>query len=230
MPEFVIERGPSEAFQVVECFGKVKLEKENAESRLSVGIKNISDKILETSIKIRILYLLNEDSVKLSINGLPAVYSRKNPRFPFSLSPGQEISLQVSAKQGILYNLDSLKTQNSDDPKPGKSASSLSIEGFKKFFEKENYGCRFMIGHLVSKWGSFPVDFKNVHLEISIPRDFDGVFPLSGLWTKSERKGDVEYFFNGPEGFSGSVFLPKRDVEGFRKLRDAAAKEVFDGK
>ena len=220
LPEFVIERGFSDAFQVVESSAKATLFNDTAESRVSVLLKNVSDRHLDSSIKVRILYLESDQSVSLSVNGHSVRYDRKNPRLPFSLDPGQEVTLEIKARQGLQYNLDAMKTEQRPPAgeKPAEKKPKFGLDDLSKLFGgREHYGRRYLIGPLVSKWGIFPVEFKRARLEISVPSDFDAVFPREGLWTRSSTGTGHVFRFEGESGFNGVVFLPKADVAEFRK-------------
>ncbi|MBF0499544.1 MAG: hypothetical protein HQM09_05400 [Candidatus Riflebacteria bacterium] len=225
LPEFVIERGFSDAFQVVESSVHAHLVDQTAESHVLVTLKNITATTVQSSVKIRILYLESENSAQLSVNGHTTRYDRKNPRIPFSLAPAEQITFEVRAKQGIEYNLDMIKKEqrNAAADEEGEKESHFALNDLTKLFDRENYGRRFLIGPLVSKWGIFPVDFKHLAIEIVVPRDFDGVFPKDGLWQKKEHSTSVSYIFEGMDGYTGAVFLPRQDVETFKKLRAEAA-------
>ncbi|MFZ2956057.1 MAG: hypothetical protein WA705_04090 [Candidatus Ozemobacteraceae bacterium] len=224
LPELVIERGFSDAFQVVESTVRAQLVDQTAESRLLVTLRNVSDQTVQSSVKIRILYLTSENAVQISVNGKSARFDRKNPRVPFSLGPSEQITFEVKARQGIEYNLDAIKKEQgmngSDEENKGKK-TKFEVGELTRFFGKENYGRRFLVGPLVSKWGIFPVDFKKVALEIVVPRDFEAVFPHEGLWQKKEHSTSVTYTFDGTEGYTGTIFMPRRDAETFRNLRNA---------
>lgn len=224
LPEFVIEKGLSDSFQVVDCSAKATLFHDTAESRLTVVLKNVSDRHLDSSIKVRVLYLESDQSAGLSVNGRAMRYDRKNPRLPFSLNPGEEVTLEVKARQGIQYNLDALKKEQgraSGEKETGKKPKFALDDLSKLFGGRENFGRRYLVGPLVSKWGIFPVEFKHVQIEIIVPSDFDAVFPREGVWNKKASSAGNTYTFAGESGFNGVVFLPKADVVEFRKVWQA---------
>lgn len=221
LPEFVIERGFSDAFQVVESTARATLFNDTAESRVSVVLKNVSDRHVDSSIKVRILYLESDQSVGLSVNGHGMKFDRKNPRVPLSLNPGEQVTLEIKARQGIQYNLDALKKEQrapSGEKESGKKPKFALDDLSKLFGGRENFGRRFLVGPLVSKWGIFPVEFKQVKVEISVPSDFDAVFPREGAWSRKSGSNGHVYSFEGETGFNGVVFLPKADVAEFRKV------------
>lgn len=229
LPEVVIEKGHSDSFEVVDCQATSQVMGEEAKTSLKVILKNVSSRPVESSLKIRALYLLGDHGASLSINGKPMRFDRRNPRFTFALEPGQELTVALEARQNILYNLDALKkeeeenrrTRSSGRSSPGKSVQS-AFDSLKRFFGQENFGRRYMVGPLVSKWGIFPVPFRRVRLEITVPRDFEGVLPADSPWKRQERGASQVFTFEGTEGFSGAVFLPRQDAAAFRKLQEAA--------
>jgi hypothetical protein len=224
LPEVVIEKGHSDSFEVVDCQATSQVVGEEARTSLKVILKNVSASPVASSLKIRALYLLGDHGASLSINGKPMRFDRRNPRFAFALEPGQELTVALEARQNILYNLDALKKEEEEDrrsPSPGRSVQS-AFDGLKRFFGKENFGRRYMVGPLVSKWGIFPVPFRRVRLEITVPRDFEGVLPADSPWKRQERGASQVFTFEGTEGFSGAVFLPRQDAAAFRKLQEAA--------
>ena len=230
MPELVIERGFSDAFQVTECEASTQLVNDESESQLRVVLKNITDKTIETAIKVRILYLLSDHSAQILVNGKHRSFERKNPRIPFTLGPGEMVDLQIKAKQTIQYNLDMIKKETngtllngSEEKTPKKK---FELNDLTSLFGKENFGRRFMVGPLVSKWGIFPVDFKQVHLTVTVPADFVGVFPTAGVWQKKEKNSSVVYSFEGTEGFTGALFLPKKDAESLPPVEKLQGTDV----
>lgn len=225
LPEFVLERGHSDAFQVVDCEAKSRLTEETAESLVRITLRNISDKQVQSSLKIRVLYLTSDASVQLEVNGRPARYDRTNPRLPFSLEPGQEIMLQVKARHGIQY---SLETANRDQKKETLQDATPKKRGFAlgdltTLFDSEKFGKRFMVGPLVSKWGIFPVDFRNVKISIVVPTDFDAILPDPALWKSGRDSRNKTFTFEGTDTFATAIFLPETDAEQFRQIQAAAA-------
>ncbi len=216
VPEFVIEKGFSDSFQVVECVANTQIANEEAESFVKIILKNISDKTIDTALKVRILYLSGDRAAQITVDGKPKNFDRKNPRIVLSLSPGQETELQVKAKHGIQYNLDAAKKEKPDfRPEPETKKWGFSMGNLARFFERENFGRRFMVGPLVSKWGIFPVEFKHIRVEITVPGDFAGIFPNQegmNAWQKKEKNNGTTFSFEGTEGFSGVLFLPKKDL------------------
>ncbi len=230
MPELVIEKGYSDCFQVVECTGRAQIRAETADTRIKVILKNISEKDIQSSLKVRLLYLVSENDVKLNVDGRSVRFDRKAPRVPFRLSPGQQLTVQVEARQGIQFNLDSMKKEiESETPRSEKVGEKVKfgLGEFTRFFEKENYGLRFMVGPLVSKWGIFPVEFQKVHLEIEAPRTFEAVHPPEIPWKRNNQHNSAVFSFDGADGFSTAVFLPKEDVQGFRKFQEKIASLTF---
>lgn len=225
IPELVIEKGYSDAFEVSDCSAKINIFQEQAESELRILLKNISDSPINSSLKLRILYNISDHSTQVRINGKGIRFSGKNPRFPISLMPGEQVDLEISSRQSIQYSRDALKKalEEKDESDRNKSAfSKFGIGDLTKFFERENYGLRYMIGPIVSKWGIFPVEFRKASIRVHVPRDFDGVFPDSELW-KTEKKSNATIFiFEGDTGFTGAVFMPVRDVDEFVKNRQEA--------
>jgi len=226
MPELVIEKGYSDVFQVVECIGNSKLRNESVDSVIRVILKNVSDKTVSSSLKIRVLYLTSENAVKVTFNGKPMKFERRNPRIPFSLNPNEEVAISIDARQSIQYSLDAVKKENAVENQSGRKESKFALGDFARFFDKEErYGKRYMVGPLVSKWGVFPVDFKKVSLSIVVPADFDAVFPTVGAWKKLENRNSTVFTFDGVDGFSGAIFLPQKDVEAFKKIQSSLASD-----
>ncbi len=224
LPELVIEKGHSDSFEVVECSASSQVVGEVAQSSLKVILRNVSAKPVDSSLKIRTLYLLGEHGASMSVNGKPYRFDRRNPRLAFSLEPGQDLTVALETRQNILYNLDALKKEEEEDRRsrsPGKSVQN-AFDGLKRFFGHDNFGRRFMVGPLVSKWGIFPVPFRQVRLQITIPRDFEGVLPAESAWKRIERGQSQVFTFEGTDGFSGAVFLPRQDVPAFKKLQEEA--------
>ena len=222
LPELVIEKGYSDAFEVVECVAKSRLVADGAESHLKVVLKNVSGKPVVSALKIRILYLLSDQAAEMSVNGKGSRFDRKNPRVAFSLQPNEELTVTLEARQNILYNLDALKQEQEGTRRDSKNGKDplFTLDSLKKLFSQENFGRRYLVGPLVSKWGIFPVPFRQVKLDITVPHDFGGVFPDESLWKKTERGGSTVFSFEGTDGFSGAVFLPKQDVDLFRKIQE----------
>ncbi|HEY9071417.1 MAG TPA: hypothetical protein VIV61_14255 [Candidatus Ozemobacteraceae bacterium] len=229
LPELVLERGYSDAFQVVECEAKSRLTEETAESSVRVVLKNVSDARVQSSLKIRILYLTSESAAQLEVNGKPARYDRANPRVPFALEPGQEIALQLKARHGIQYSLESANREEApaalQDAAPKKRG--FALDDLTALFGNEKFGKRFMVGPLVSKWGIFPVDFRQVKISVTVPTEFDAILPNSSLWKSAGDRNGRTFTFEGTEGFTGAVFLPKTDAEQFRRVQAAQASEAI---
>jgi hypothetical protein len=211
MPEFIIERGYSDAFQVLECEGTSSIVNETAESRLRAKLRNISPEALATSIKVRILYLISDESAVVTVNGKRVPFSRKNPRIPLNLAPNEEIELMVTARHHIHYNLDAIKAESEKDK--DKDKARFGLGDFARFFGKENFGRRYLIGTLVSKWGIFPVDFQKVEIRVVVPRDFVGIVPPNHHWEKKDSGNTRTYIFSGTQGFNGTMFVPQQDLE-----------------
>lgn len=217
LPEFVIERGYSDSFQVLECVVASQIYESTAESSLRVVLKNVAEKKVETAVKVRILYLTSDRSAQLFVNGKSRDYDRKNPRIPFSLEPGQTIDLQVKAKHTIEFSLEAWKKEKLESPSSSASEAKkkprFDLSDLSRLFDNEKFGRRFMVGPLVSKWGIFPVDFQHVKLEINVPSDFVGIFPGGTKWRKNGRGNGIVYSFEGTEGYNGALFLPKTDLK-----------------
>jgi len=225
LPEFVLERGYSDAFQVVACDVKSRLTEETAESQVRITLRNISDKQVQTSLKIRILYLTSDAAAQIEVNGRPCKYDRTNPRLPFVLEPNQEINLQVKARHGIQYSLEAA-TREQRTAAPQEAAPKkrgFSLDELRSLFDNEKFGKRLMIGPLVSKWGIFPVDFKNVKISIEVPIEFDAIFPDPALWKSTRDNRGKSFLFEGTDGFAAAVFLPEHDAAEFRQAQAQAA-------
>ncbi|MBF0543536.1 MAG: hypothetical protein HQM08_03840 [Candidatus Riflebacteria bacterium] len=196
------------------------MENDCVETTLFVKLKNVSDKQLQSSIKVRLLYLVSDSSASLELNGSHLSFNRKNPRIPISLKPGEELTLNVKAKQGIEYNLDALKKEENgrtlDDDEEGKKKKKFSLNDLAKLFDSGNFGKRFLVGQLISKWGIFPLEFKSVKIEIHTPSDFEGIFAESNSWQLKKKSNGNYFICENTSGFQGTVFLPKKDVEQYR--------------
>jgi hypothetical protein len=231
MPEFVIERGYSDAFQVVDCTGSSQIVDNTAESRVKIVLKNVTEKPIESAIKVRILYLLSENSAQLFMNGQAKHFDRKNPRIPFTLQPSQTVELEIKARHSIEFSLDTLKKEKEMEAAgDGSKKKKFGFEDLKKFFDNEKFGRRFMIGPVVSKWGIFPVDFQRVQLMVSVPRDFTGVFPGKGTWKRSEKNNAVVFSFDGLDEYRGALFLPRTDAEQLPPEPTVSGVPVSDSK
>ncbi|MBF0406027.1 MAG: hypothetical protein HQM10_01645 [Candidatus Riflebacteria bacterium] len=228
MPEFVIEKGFSDAFEVIECVAKAELINDYAQTSLLIKMKNVSEKKLNSSIKVRLLYLINEAAATLEVNGKRVNFSRDNPRIPVTMEPGEILSLQVRAKQGINFNLDAENMKVQSEPSDDENKSSkkkFALDDLTKLFERENLGRRFMVGPLISKWGIFPLDFKKISIQIQTPSDFEGVFSDPNLWKKKAQSGGKHFVCENGESFQGSVFLPAVDAEKFRSTYQKKASQ-----
>ncbi|HOT27860.1 MAG TPA: hypothetical protein PLU72_06705 [Candidatus Ozemobacteraceae bacterium] len=227
LPEFVLERGHSDAFQVVECEAKSRLLDETAESTVRITLKNVSDKQVESSLKIRILYLTGDAAAQLEVNGRPVRYDRANPRLPFSLAPGQEISLLLKARHGIQYSLEAANREQREQQSALQDAApkkrGFALDDLRSLFDNEKFGKRFMVGPLISKWGIFPVDFRNVKISIVAPSDFDAILPDPAHWQSRRDSRNTTFTFEGTDGFAAAIFLPSVDAEQFRQARSEAA-------
>lgn len=224
LPELVIEKGYSDAFEVLECIASTEVVGETAHSSLKVVLKNVSGKPVASSLKIRALYLMGAHGATLKVNGKPQRYDRQNPRLSVSLAPEENLTVDIEARQNILYNLDALKKEPEANSRSSgeKTGSRFALDDFRKFFGRENFGRRLLVGPLVSKWGIFPVTFRQVRLEIRVPREFEGILPEGSSWQRTERSNTQVFRFEGIEGFNGAVFLPKQDAPAFRQMQDAA--------
>jgi len=225
LPEFVLERGHSDAFQVVECEAKSRLLDETAESSVRIILKNVSGKPVESSLKIRVLYLTGDTAAQLEVNGRPVRYDRANPRLPFSLEPDQEITLQLKARHGIQYSLEAANREQQQqvalqDATPKKRG--FALDELRSLFDNEKFGKRFMVGPLISKWGIFPVDFRNVKISIVTPSDFDAILPDPSLWQSRRDGRNTTFTFEGTDGFATAIFLPVADAEQFRQAQSAS--------
>jgi len=225
LPEFVLERGYSDAFQVVACEVKSHLTEETADSQVRITLRNISENKVQTSLKIRVLYLTSEAAAQVEVNGRPFKYDRTNPRLPFVLEPGQEITLQVKARHGIQYSLEAAareqKTVTLEDAAPKKRGFALNE--LRSLFDNEKFEKRFMVGPLVSKWGIFPIDFKNVKIDIVVPKEYDAVLPDPAVWQTTRDNRSKSFTFEGVDGFAAAVFLPEKDAAAFRQAQAQAA-------
>lgn len=226
LPEFVLERGHSDAFQVVDCEAKSRITGETAESIVRITLKNVSDGQVQSSLKIRILYLTSDTAAQLEVNGRPFKYDRGNPRLPFSLDPNQEITLQVKARHGIQYSLEAATREQQkqvtlQDAAPKKRG--FALDDLRSLFDNEKFGTRFMVGPLISKWGIFPVDFRNVKISIVTPSEFDAILPDPSLWKSQRDSRNTTFSFEGTDGFAAAIFLPAAEAEQFRQAQSSAA-------
>jgi hypothetical protein len=227
LPELVIEKGFSGSFSVTACDAQAEVTGEEVSCRVRISLKNIGETPIDSSIKVRVLYPLSEHAVQLEVNGKPFRYSRKNPRLPLNLAPGEETTFVLKTRQGINYNLDALKKEDIEEPegKDGKKKKLINfgIGELTKLFERESFGRRFMIGPMVSKWGIFPVQFEQVSIQIDVPRDFAGVIAVPTGWQDQMRNNSRRFTFSGTEEFAGAVFLPQGEVDAFRKMQAESA-------
>lgn len=220
-PELVIEKGHSDSFNVVKCVEKVSVAGTTASSNLKAIIKNIGKKNIESSLKFRILYPTSENTIGIKINGKRIHYDRKDPRYTFKLKAGAEMTVEMSAKTSINFSVDALKKtlrkNNIIESKDDSKRKRFVLGDFSRLFSRENFGKRFMISPLISKWGIFPIDFDKVRIEISVPRDFVLVANNSSDWVKSSKANSFVFRYNKNDNFSGAVFLPGADLENFKK-------------
>ena len=225
IPEFIIEKGYSDSFEVTDCKVKVKISGSTAESTLEVLIKNISDNVVKSSIKFRILYPTSKSMVRLKVNGKSANYNRENPRHSFKLASQESLRLELKAKTSINYSVDSVREALREEAAQAKKR--FALQDFSKLFAREKFGKRFMIGPLVSKWGIFPISFKNVSIKVTIPRHFSLFSNNMEKWTENKKANGITYSYTQTDGFSGSVFLPETDVKEFSQRQKVLTSKEF---
>ena len=227
-PELVIEKGLSESFEVSECAAKVNISGNDAESSLKVSMKNVSDKVVNSSIKFRILYPAGESHVRIRVNNKAIKFDRSNPRHAFELKPAETIDFEINARTSINYSVDSVrKALREQADEEGKRKKGFLMEDFTRLFEREKFGRRFMVGSLVSKWGLFPVDFVKASVEISVPSEFVMVSPNAEIWQETHSGNTRVFRSEALENFSAAVFLPEGDREDFIKTQQVLTSENF---
>ncbi len=231
MPEIVIEKGYSDTFEVTDCKASAKIVNSDLSSNLKVTLKNVSEGLVKSSVKFRVLYPTSANAVNIKINGKKISFDRKNPRYSFQLESNAEIKFEISAKQSINYSVDSvrkaLREREEGLAKAGKSKKRFAFDEFTRFFDNEKFGKRFMVGPLVSKWGIFPVSFKDVKIEISVPKDFVIFSQFAKNWEEASNNANKTYVFNMIENFDATVFLPESDYKDFETRQKILSSKEF---
>lgn len=220
-PEIVLEKGFSENFLVTECLAKARIHKDEAQASINLTLQNRSDKTIKSSVKFRILYPTSSNQVRIKVNGKSVNYNRESPRHSFELAKDASISFQISAKININYSIDGVREalRKEHEAEAKKKGKKFSLDGFMKFFDRENFGKRFLIGPIASKWGVFPLDFTKVQLEVIVPSDFAIVAQESDKWQSKTGSNESTYTFSHKDGFAGVVFLPETDKKEFIKTQ-----------
>ncbi len=216
LPQVVIEKGFSDAFQVTSCVVNAEVVNDAVSSKVSLELKNVSAEPLKTSLKVRLLYLANDQAVKIQVNGKHIPFDRKQGRLPLSLAAGETLTLVINARQNILYNLDAMKAEAERQKDEDKNFRKFALDELTKLFGRENFGRRLMIGPFVSKWGVFPVTFEKVSIEVKIPREFVMIAPPNTAWQVQTTSRNQVCTFNGTDEYAGTVFLPSTDEAAFR--------------
>jgi hypothetical protein len=231
MPEIVIEKGYSDTFEVTECQASAKIVNSDLSSNLKVTLKNVSEGLIKSSVKFRILYPTSANSVNIKINGKRISFDRKNPRYSFQLESQSEINFEISAKQSINYSINSvreaLREREAESAKAKNSKKRFAFDELTRFFDNEKFGKRLMMGPLVSKWGIFPVTFKNVKIEVSVPKEFVIFSQFAKEWEESTNNANKDYVFNKIENFEAAVFLPESDYKDFEARQKILSSKEF---
>ena len=227
-PELIIEKGLSEHFEVTECSAKVNISGNDADASLKVQMKNITDKVVSSSIKFRILYPTSESQVRISVNGKSTRFDRNNPRHAFELKPGETINFDIRARTSVNYSVDSVrKALHDQEREGGDRKKGFLMDDFTRLFEREKFGRRFMVGSLVSKWGLFPVDFSKASIEVSVPSEFVLVAPNAEIWSQSQSGNTRVFKTDSVENFGPAVFLPEGDREDFIQTQKVLTSDSF---
>lgn len=245
LPEIIIEKGYSEYFTVNECKIKAKIENEIVKSKLFISILNTSQTPIESTIKIRALYLLSDDSLKLKISGQTQKFTRKNNRYNITLEPNKPITFEIEAIQNILYNLEDqinelknkkqrsiFATTSSDSKKTENKFKANSImQDLIKYFDNENYTKALSIGTIVSKWGVFPVNFNNVNIELIIPNNYEAIINSNlNEWNLQKRSSEKIYSYqcseNCSDKFKEVIFIVGKDALKFRELQKYLSQKI----
>lgn len=221
LPQVVIEKGFSDAFLVTNCVVHAEVVNDVVSSRVSLELKNVSTEPLNTSLKVRLLYLANDQAIKIQVNGKNVPFDRKQGRLPLSLAAGETLTLVINARQNILYNLDVMKAEAERQKDEDKNFRRFALDELTKLFGRENFGRRLMIGPFVSKWGVFPVTFNKVSIEVKVPRDFVMIAPASTTWQVQTTSRNQICTFSGTDEYAGTVFLPSTDESAFRAWQKA---------
>ncbi|MBU1107285.1 MAG: hypothetical protein KKB51_11500 [Candidatus Riflebacteria bacterium] len=227
-PELIIEKGLSENFEVTECSAKVQISGNDADTSLKVQMKNVTDKVVSSSIKFRVLYPTSDSQVRISVNGKSTRFDRVNPRHTFELQPGGVINFEIHARTSVNYSVDSVRNAlREQENESGNRKKGFLMEDFTKLFEREKFGRRFMVGSLVSKWGLFPVDFSKASIEVSVPSEFVVVTPNDDIWKQSLSGKTKVFKSDSVENFGTSVFLPEGDREEFIQTQKVLTSDNF---
>lgn len=226
-PEIVIAKSSSSYFRVADCQAKATINNDIANTSLKVVLLNQTDKEVSTSVKFRVLYATSKDKVSISVNGKAQKYDPENPNYGFSLNAGESINLELRANVYINYSIDAVrkaikrmeKEENSSTVRDKRSRikdnGQQLAESFMSLFKSnDRYGKRFKIGHLVSKWSIFPVDFDKLSLEIVVPDNYTVITDHESLWTRTEGSRKTLVFkTNNVDDYRDATFLPASDKE-----------------
>jgi len=216
-PEFVIEKGYSDAFRVESIVGSADLVNDRANSELTVVLTNVSERAINTSIKVRVLYLVAGRACQIWVDGNQVRFDRQNPRLPVNLQPNQKVTIKVAAEQETLYNLDAGKPKPAQGAKSEGDSKRFSLNDLQKMFNverEERLGKRYLVGPLVTKWGVFPVEVRSLSLRIRTPHDFGVYMPTTepSAWQLEDKGGNHRVFTCADAGrFAGAIFLPEKD-------------------
>ncbi|MGM0598991.1 MAG: hypothetical protein ACQETH_04135 [Candidatus Rifleibacteriota bacterium] len=229
-PEIILEKGFSSNFIVTDCNASARIYNDTAETNIKLSIRNRSAKTIKSSVKFRVLYPTSNNQIRLKVNGRSIGYNRKSPRHKFTLESDKEISFEISAKTNIKYSVDNIRKslrEEYDNSKKKKKGKKFDLSGLMKLFDRENFGRRFMVGPVASKWGVFPLEFGKVAIKVVVPDNFTLVAQNSEKWQMQKHGDEHSYIFNNIEGFAGSVFLPESDKEDFIKTQKIMTSNEF---
>lgn len=226
-PEVVIEDGLSEYFIISDCIAKVIVNDDNADTSLSFNISNVTAKDIETSLKFRVLYPKNKNKILIRINKQDIKYQLDNPKYKLNLKTGEAARVDIISNVSVNYSVDNIRKalREDENERKGKNKNSL-LRDLSSFFSRERFGKRFMVGSLVSKWGIFPLVFKDLKIEVVLPKGFGLVAQKPEIWTK-KTGSNIIFISTALEGFAGSVFLPENDIEDFIKTQQILSSHRF---
>lgn len=227
-PEIIIEKGLSQNFLVSECKARCAINGNESDSSIWITLTNQSSDPIESSIKYRVLYPMGDSQTRIRANGKSISYDRKNPRLAFTLQPEESIKFEIHARSTINYSIDAVRKALREEKEESQSKRKrFVLDDFTKFFSREKFGHRFMVGGIISKWGIFPLKFDKVDIEVIVPANFVLVASNEEEWDLRETGREKTFRFSKDEGFNAAVFLPESDKEDFIKTQEILTSEKF---
>lgn len=230
LPELIIEDGLSSDFLVTNCSAEVHISGNEAQSRINVQIVSRSTEELTGSIKYRILYPISSSDIRIRANEQRIDFNPSNPRLGFILEPGEEINIDIRVRTSTNYSVDAVRRalrQEEEDRQGKRSRRGFALSDLARFFSRERFGNRFMVGPIISKWGIFPLEIQQASITLRIPSSYTLVTESPEIWEKTTSSNELVFKTTNPDYFSGAVFLPEDDKDDFIKTQEILTSERF---